>query len=203
MAVLLSSIRDSLASTAQASMCRLILNDLPYTRCFIIPPPYLYYHRAMLSVCTSHWKPAAERDGIAITVLLDVYNAETTRDFCVANFFLLESVSDTADAGASGHPRLSHLGLPESIALDEQPNMFSLMSPPSQAGATAISFYNKTLHRDPPEVVRKLATISREKEVVFSSLDLPYAASLSVESYSGALYFPTIDSTSIVIQYFD
>ncbi|KAH8108538.1 hypothetical protein DFH11DRAFT_1085674 [Phellopilus nigrolimitatus] len=185
------------------------LSDIPYATCLVRPHPDLRWLKARLSICTFHWKTEAERkrEGIAITVSLDVLKRGALREFSMLDFFLLETATNTADVFKKGDlhpndglPRLVHCGHPKStIALDPQPNTWSIARPPSQAGLSVIMSYDRALDR----IVWVLATVSCGKEVVFRELDMPHVASLKAEFYSGALCSVTNDAKSVVIQYLD
>lgn len=68
---------------------RIRWTDLPVIESPLIPPQRWLISRAMLSVCSLHWRDKTERDLVSITVLADVYSESDVRDFPAVYSFLL------------------------------------------------------------------------------------------------------------------
>lgn len=152
-----------------------------------------------------------------ITVLGDAYTEYNYSEFPVADFFSFNPDGPSTESEPGHHeglPLFTPRGRSQMENFDKQYNMYSITTPPAQAGASVLAFHDDRSHE--PRFARTFATfVPGEKEVKVQMLGLglekgedtsarkPATASLGVEFYSGAVYYVTSDLGSVVIQYMD
>ncbi|KAH8111788.1 hypothetical protein DFH11DRAFT_1790712 [Phellopilus nigrolimitatus] len=196
-AILLSSVHDILPP-APGTTKNLTLKDIPHARCLVpfSPSIHILNNDYKTSVCTFHWKSEAERKskGINFTVSQTVGDRRTGQLLLQMDYFLLHT--PLLD---EGFPHLTHLrSLQSELSSTESNSYHGFSTPPSQAGSTLI--FNLYPSIDP--FTWAFTTISDENEPVLHKF-MSNSLHVGIEFYSGAHYFLTEGSKSLIIQYFD
>ena len=174
----------------------------------------------MLSACPLHWRTEDERDFTSITVLAELIDETDLRCSPAAyNFIVRPKTEPSSPDDRTRRPhsvpdaRLEFRGC--NTPADMPPThsgykSYSVFSAPCQAGVTLIAFNGEEDGEGDPPPSRMLATFTVDGKVHFKSIDailprdfLPATRSLYVDHYSGAVYFYSAESRSIVILYFD
>ncbi|KAL5504770.1 hypothetical protein ACEPAH_7433 [Sanghuangporus vaninii] len=199
-----SVVAISLKAAYHSTSTHVQLKDVLVSSCRVSPPSSSLVGRAQLSLCTFHWQEEGKRQDSVITVLRDAYDDRHYYDFPLIEFF---SFGLETSGSSSEQSTLKSLGQTSFKASDPQFTTYSVMTPPSQAGSTVLAFHDELSHET--RFARTLATFAPGKEVAIRILDdavvggKPATFSLSVEFYSGAIYYVTKDLQSVVVRYLD